>query len=73
MITIWKRCSTALAILPQKDKDKKMYRKIFPVERGKQDKEAVIALQKSFRGTKKSNFIEILDYCMEHCPEFDRE
>lgn len=55
----------------KKDREKKMYRKIFPVERGKQDKEAIIALRKAFADTKKSNFIELLDYCLQHCPEFE--
>lgn len=54
----------------KKNKEKKKYKQIFPVERGKQDIDTVRSLQAAFRNSRKSNFIELLDYCMENCPNF---
>lgn len=55
----------------KKDKEKKKYKQIFPVERGKQDLDTVQSLQEAFRDSRKSNFIELLDYCMDNCPNFE--
>lgn len=53
-----------------KNSEKSKYSKIFPVERGKQDKDTIIALSAALKKTKKSNLDELLDYCLENCPNF---
>lgn len=53
-----------------KNSEKSKYSKIFPVERGKQDKDAIITLSAALKKTKKSNLDELLDYCLENCPNF---
>lgn len=52
------------------NKEKKKYRKVFPVERGKQDMDTVISLRAAFKASNKSNFDILLDYCLDNCPKF---
>lgn len=52
-------------------KDKRNYSKVFPVQRGEQDLDTIIALKDAFEKTKKSNLDVFLRYCLENCPNFE--
>jgi len=52
-------------------KDKKNYKKVFPVQKGEQDLDTIVALKSAFEKTEKSNLDVFLRYCLENCPKFE--
>ena len=52
------------------DKQKKNYKRAFPVERGSQDLNSVEELRDKLQHIPKSNMDEFLTFCLNNCPKF---
>ncbi|HGD3897904.1 TPA: hypothetical protein ACIOKJ_002039 [Streptococcus agalactiae] len=50
---------------PKNDKEKRHYKKLFPVERGEQDVETIKELRDKLISSNKSNLDEFLTFCIE--------
>ena len=52
------------------NKEKKGYKKVFPVERGSQDLKSVEELRYKLQSSPKSNMDVFLTFCLDNCPRF---
>ena len=51
-------------------KQKKGYKRAFPVERGSQDIESIEKLRNKLKTSGKTNMDEFLTFCLDNCPKF---
>lgn len=52
------------------DKQKKNYKRAFPVERGSQDLKSIEELRNELQEISQSNMDEFLTFCLNNCPKF---
>ncbi|EMC30124.1 hypothetical protein SMU85_00399 [Streptococcus mutans ST6] len=52
------------------DKQKKNYKRAFPVERGSQDLKSIEKLRDELQNISQSNMDEFLTFCLNNCPKF---